>query len=235
MVLRWYEKMDFEKIVKDNKDLLNAREYEVAIHHAKSDQYKLLSDEHERAAYMWFAAGRSLKDISSITGFPEGTVVITAIYHQWHERKIQLLESLKETGNKKAIENIVQDNLNSMFFLTIMVAQRDIQDVFMGRKDANQCSFMPNNMNELQKFIQMVMQANNLNNLLASQGKTNTNININNANNTLNQGLRDNEEQITASHSKIDLLKSLNDEKQSKLQIKEKVSEPDIDSEESEE
>lgn len=133
----------------------------------------------ETNLFQAFILGRSFQQLARSCAVPVEMIVLTAIKHRW-DFKAQMLQN---AGDSAAVVHSTKDLANKILEINLIAMDRELSDIYTGKKDARESIFMAKSPQELQKMLQLVMQANDIKNALAGGTATNApTINITNQN-----------------------------------------------------
>jgi len=183
----------------------------------------------ETNLFQAFILGRSFQQLARTCSVPVEMIILTAIKHKW-DLKAKLLQN---AGDSAAVQHATKDLANKILEINLIAMERELTDIYTGKKDARDSIFMAKSPQELQKMLQLVMQANDIKNALAGGASANApTINITNQNAQVAQP--QNSPQVSATDaetidalpepSKLDQLKMIRESEAPTISKKEKES-----------
>lgn len=173
------------KDVEAHKDLLNHREYSLAMGRYKRGQLFALSPEKARDLFQFFLLGRTLKDISDLTSFNYDVIIGTAIEYDWFKMR-------DEMKSDKNIQNIAIDMTNNIFLLNSIIINREIAKVLSDpdyQPSELGKAFICTSVREYKELVQTTFMANEIKSMLTAQKGVNI------VNNQLNSNSSDKTEE----------------------------------------
>lgn len=194
---------DLRSIITKNEKKLPQEQVDKLLKVLSTKSATYLSPEKEAGAFLFFCLGKSTEEISALLSFPKEVILLTYFQYKW-EDKAALLK--KSDGGLKTIGDLQKDLTSSLLVATLLAAQKQIGDFIAGRISAKDCKWLPNNMQSLEKLMNMI---NSLNPAPAPATNVITATNVQ-VNNTLPPGSNIKLDQ----ESKIKLLKKISDGKQ---------------------
>jgi len=133
----------------------------------------------EANLFQAFVLGRSFHQLARSCSVPVQMIVLTAIKHKW-DLKARLLQN---AGDSAVVQHATKDLANKILEINLIGMERELTDIYTGKKDARDSIFMSKTPQEMQKMLQIVMQANDIKNALAGGTSANApTINITNQN-----------------------------------------------------
>ena len=123
-----------------------------------------------------FLMGRTFAQIARNASCPVEMIILTAIKHRW-DTKAQVMAN---AGDTSVVEHLTKNLANYILEINLAAIDKEMNDIYTGKKDPRDSIFSAKTPQELQKLLQIVMQANGLKNSLASSSSTGPAVNINN-------------------------------------------------------
>lgn len=141
-------------IIENPPEYLSTREIAAAKSALNRNEVISLSTEKEVGPFYFFIMGESCESIAEKTGWSIEVIVITALYHKWHEKRF----SLNCFDDADSAKHILKNTVNAILIATAAAITKQTKEVMAGTREPEECRYMPKSMKDLEKFVTMVSE-----------------------------------------------------------------------------
>jgi hypothetical protein len=111
-----------------------------------------LSNEKETGPFYLYIMGDSYAQVSEKTGWSREIIIITALHNKWHSKRL----ALDLADNKESVKHVLKSSMTALLAASAHAITQQSRDVLSGKTAIEDAKFIPKNMKDLEKFVQIM-------------------------------------------------------------------------------
>ena len=117
-----------------------------------------LSEDKEPGVFVLFVMGKSIEEISVMTGTPKDVMTLTYLKYRWADKK----NTLMSAGLEKLLDGMMKNMANLMLAATNQHLTEQVIGVMSGKIPFEKCTFLPRSGHGVQQLMDMVKNVNKM-------------------------------------------------------------------------
>ena len=117
-----------------------------------------LPEDKENGVFVLFVMGKSVEEISVMTGTPKDVMTLTYLKYRWAEKK----NTLMSAGIDKLLDGMMKNIANLMLAATNKHLNEQVIGVMSGQIPYEKCTFLPRSGHGVQQLMDMVRNVNRM-------------------------------------------------------------------------
>jgi hypothetical protein len=111
-----------------------------------------LSFEKETGPFYLYVMGDSYSSVAEKTGWSKEIIIVTALHNKWHSKRL----ALELADDKESVKHVLKSSMTALLAASAHAITQQSRDVLSGKVSAEDAKFIPKNMKDLEKFVQIM-------------------------------------------------------------------------------